>query len=139
MGRGEAAEEGKGMLRKILIVDDDDLTARLLSSRLKEAGYEIITAQTGEGALQKMTSARPDAVIMDIMLPDMQGSDVVGHFQDQPDSHDIKVIFLSGIISQADAEIQQIRIGDKFYPAIGKPVDFKQLLELLSAAEKVSP
>lgn len=120
------------MLKKILIVDDDELTIQLLTSRLQEAGYAILSAATGEEALKLTIAEKPDVVIMDIMLPDQQGSDVVKSFdryKEIPD--DLNVIFLSGIISRFDETGEKLQIGGKDYPAIAKPINFNQLLSYL--------
>lgn len=119
------------MLKKILIVDDDTLTIRLLSSRLQDAGYEVMTAEDGHSALDQAQRDQPDAVVMDIMLPDMQGSDVVKLLQENPDTANVQVVFLSGLIAQEDVDAEMIQVGGKYYPAISKPVDFNQLLALL--------
>lgn len=123
------------MSKMILIVDDDELTVSLLSSRLQDSGYKVVVAKDGETALQQVMRERPEVIIMDIMLPDMQGSDVVLSLQKNSWFAKVQVIFLSGLISHADREIQQIYVGKEQYPAISKPVDFRQLLVLLSQGD----
>lgn len=119
------------MAKKILVVDDDELTKRLLSRRLIEEGYEVVTASSGAEAIQSAIKEDPDAVIMDIMLPDMLGSDVVRTFQEDVRIRGkrMAIVFLSGIISDADDAGEQIQVGGVFYPAVAKPVDFDQLLQ----------
>jgi DNA-binding response OmpR family regulator len=120
------------MSKKILIVDDDALTTRLLTSRLEAAGYCIVTAENGADALKCAVWEKPDVVIMDIMLPDMQGSDVVKLIQTNSGvPKNLKIIFLSGIISQADDLDQRIQVGGQNYPAVAKPIDFEQLLSFI--------
>ena len=120
------------MSKKILVVDDDELTVHLLTSRLQDAGYAVVSAGTGEEGLKLVMTEKPDVVIMDIMLPDQQGADVVKSFtQFEEIPNDIIVVFLSGIISQSDEDGGKIKIGDKTYPAIAKPIDFGQLLTLI--------
>lgn len=121
------------MSKKILIVDDDDLTLRLLTSRLEDEGYAVLAAETGSAALKQAIIERPDVVIMDIMLPDMQGSDVVKCFQESKDISDtMDVVFLSGIISNEDDLGQTVQVGNQLYPAVAKPIDFDRLLTLIS-------
>jgi len=122
------------MAKKILVVDDDELTKRLLSRRLIEEGYEVVTASSGAEAIQSAIKEDPDAVIMDIMLPDMQGSDVVRTFQEDVRIRGkrMTIVFLSGIISDADDAGEKIQVGGVFYPAVAKPVDFDQLLRWIS-------
>ncbi|HSV43693.1 MAG TPA: response regulator [Candidatus Bathyarchaeia archaeon] len=118
------------MSRKILVVDDDELTLRLLTTRLQAARFAVIEANNGRDALRKAISDRPDIVIMDIMLPDMQGSDAVKLMQDNPELSNIKIIFLSGIISRQDDSGQTIQVSGQFYPAVAKPIDFEKLMSL---------
>ena len=120
------------MAKKILIVDDDELTKRLLSCRLTEEGYDVVSAQTGAESIKQAMHEKPDIVIMDIMLPDMQGSDAVKAFQDRANiADDMTIVFLSGIISRADKDDGKVQVGTKLYPAVAKPVDFDELLELI--------
>jgi len=121
------------MPKKILVVDDDELTKQLLSRRLEQEDYDVITASNGAEAVQSALRDHPDVVIMDIMLPDMQGSDAVRNFQENPQIEKrMRIVFLSGIISDSDEEDTRIQVGGVFYPAVAKPVDFDQLLRLIS-------
>ncbi len=120
------------MSKKILIVDDDELTVRLLEERLQEEGYGTVSAKTGNEAIKQTIIEKPDAVIMDIMLPDMQGSDAVKCLQESKDvPASMGIIFLSSIVSQDEHGEGGIQVGGQFYPAISKPVDFDQLLSFL--------
>jgi len=119
------------MAKKILIVDDDELTLRLLRSRLEAAGHKVWEAENGEAAIKQALLKEPDVIIMDIMLPDMQGSDAVGLIQQRTHLPEMKIIFLSGIISRSDEDEQKIHVAKNFYPAVAKPIDFERLATLL--------
>ena len=121
------------MALKILIVDDDQLTGKLLTSRLESLGHSVIVATDGNQALKKAVSESPDVILMDILLPDMQGADVVKMLQVDIDISRTKIIFLSAIIDPDNEEEQEIQVGGEFYPAIPKPVDFTKLLVYLSS------
>ncbi|MEW5895116.1 MAG: response regulator [Candidatus Omnitrophota bacterium] len=116
---------------KILIVDDDDLTLKLLTRRLESAGYKVIAAQTGEGAMKQVNLGKPDIILMDILLPDMQGSDAVKMLRERTDISKTRIIFLSSIISSDGENEQGIKVDGTFYPAIAKPIDFRLLKNLL--------
>ena len=70
----------------------------------------------------------PDLIIMDIMLPDIDGGWAIEKIQEFPDCKDTSVIFLTGLISSGE-ERENVNVGGKMYPGIGKPFDFPRLLE----------
>jgi DNA-binding response OmpR family regulator len=73
---------------KILIVDDDEHIRLLFSEELKEAGYEVITAESGYKFLEKIEEEKPDLVVLDIKMADYNGLDILqdirNHFYDLP-------------------------------------------------------
>ncbi len=120
------------MGKKILVVDDDALVLRVLADQLKEEGYSVITAKNGAEAIDRAINKRPDIIIMDIMLPDMQGSDAVKCMQDSADApNNLNVIFLSGIVLHSSEDDKRVQVGGKYYPAIPKPIDLDRLLKML--------
>lgn len=64
------------MNNRILVVDDEEFILTLIEFNLQQAGFEVITAMDGEMALQKATTERPDLIILDLMLPKMDGMEV---------------------------------------------------------------
>jgi len=60
--------------KRVLVVDDDPQLRRLLELTLRRAGYEVDSAATGEEGVAKVLSFKPDLVLMDVMMPDMDGS-----------------------------------------------------------------
>lgn len=115
--------------KKILIVDDEDVTLALLNRRLSAAGYEIIEAKSGEEATNKAQKHLPDLILMDIILPDIDGAETVQEIHANPPTKDIKVIFLSGIADQRDhEEVSSVKIGNQYYDIVSKPFDFEKLL-----------
>ncbi|MFH0799516.1 MAG: response regulator [Pseudomonadota bacterium] len=120
------------MGKKILIVDDDETMLRLLANELKKEGYSVITATNGANAINYAICEKPDIIIMDILLPDMQGSDAVKRMQNSADApDDLNIIFLSGVVIQDDEYNQRVQVGGKYYPAIPKPLDLDRLLKML--------
>jgi len=95
-----AAQEVKKQLppssdRPVLVVEDNPLAANLMSTWLTEAGYKVITASTGEEALAKAISARPAAITLDILLPQMDGWRVLHRLKEMPETKDIPIIVVS--------------------------------------------
>lgn len=114
---------------KILVVDDEKDVVDLLEKRLSAENFEVIRASTGREAMERTRKARPHLILMDIVLPDMEGSEAVRQLAEDPLTKDIPVLFLSGIISKEEELAQpQINVGGRLYKAISKPFAFEELL-----------
>ncbi len=82
---------------KILVVDDLLENLRLLSSLLMEEGYEVRRAPDGAMGLRNIPRFKPDLVLLDIMMPDLDGYEVCSQIKANPETQDIPVIFLSAL------------------------------------------
>ncbi|HOY10096.1 MAG TPA: response regulator [Candidatus Omnitrophota bacterium] len=112
------------MSKKILVTDDNKRITDLLGKMLSMKGYEVLTAESGQEAIMKAQSFAPDLVIMDLMLPDMQGSDVVRELKSQPSCAAIPVIFLSGIAEDTDSgACSTLQVDGVIYKSFAKPFD----------------
>jgi DNA-binding response OmpR family regulator len=88
---------------KIILLVDDDLTLReMYEERLKAEGFTIIQASNGEEALAKGKETKPSIVLLDIMMPKVNGFDVLKTLKANPDTKDIPVIILSALIQDVD-------------------------------------
>lgn len=81
---------------KILLVDDEKSILELVRSCLESEGYMIITAETGQMALKWVKEMKPDLVITDLGLPDIDGTEVCASIKKNPKTHGIPVIILTG-------------------------------------------
>ncbi len=90
------------MPRKILTVDDEKHIVRLIQVNLERHGYEVVTAHDGREALEKVESERPDLVILDVMMPYMDGFEVLQNMKRNPGTRDIPVIMLTAKAQDAD-------------------------------------
>jgi len=90
------------MPRKILIVDDDPSIIMLLKINLEMEGYEVISAQGGAEGVEKAKRSLPDLIIMDVMMPNMDGWTAKQELHKSPEVSGIPVIFLSARAQQAD-------------------------------------
>jgi CheY-like chemotaxis protein len=111
----------------ILIVDDDDSIRSLLQQELSEAGYLIDEATNGKEALERLRSHRPDLIILDVMMPEMNGFDVAAILKNDPQTMDIPIIVLSIV----QDKIRGYRIGIDRY--LTKPIDTAQLFTEVGA------
>lgn len=112
-----------GVDRTILIVDDDTPIRSLLRQELEEAGYLIKEAENGRAALEAVRQDRPDLILLDVMMPEMNGFDVAAVLKNDPATMDIPII----IISIVQDEKRGYRIGVDRY--LTKPIDTEKLFK----------
>ncbi len=86
----------------ILIVDDSPENIKLLDLILKKAKYEVVTAQNGRKALEIVESILPDLILLDVMMPHMNGYEVCQQFKRNPKLESIPIIFLTSMTSTQD-------------------------------------
>ncbi|MGB7295911.1 MAG: response regulator [Candidatus Aminicenantales bacterium] len=88
--------------KEVLIVDDDIITQNMLKTALGNAGYAFIVASNGREALELAAGRLPGVIILDIMMPDMDGGEVAGVLRKNPRTKEIPIIFLSSLISKQE-------------------------------------
>jgi two-component system alkaline phosphatase synthesis response regulator PhoP/two-component system response regulator VicR len=90
------------MPKKILAVDDEKHIVRLIQVNLERAGYEVVTAFDGVEALKKVAEERPDLIVLDVMMPQMDGFETLKNLKANPQTRDIPVIMLTAKAQDAD-------------------------------------
>ena len=90
------------MPKKILAVDDEKHIVRLVQVNLERAGYLVVTASDGKEALEKVAEENPDLVVLDVMMPYMDGFEVLQNLRRNPSTRDIPVIMLTAKAQDAD-------------------------------------
>ena len=90
------------MPKKILAVDDEKHIVRLVQVNLERQGYQVVTANDGKEALQKVADENPDLVVLDVMMPYMDGFEVLQNLRRNPSTRDIPVIMLTAKAQDAD-------------------------------------
>lgn len=112
-------------MKKILIVDDEQEICDMVSELLQEAGYQTIIATRGHEALEKTLKEKPDLLILDVALPDVDGTVVYETLRKIPETRDINVIFLTALASGAP---QQFAGVDRaHYSLLSKPIETEVL------------
>ncbi len=92
-------------IRKILLVDDDEDIRTIGEISLRDVGgWDIELAATGEEALKKAKVFRPDVILMDVMMPEMDGPDTCRKLWDDPELHSIPVLFLTATHHRDEVE-----------------------------------
>ncbi|HEY9850072.1 MAG TPA: ATP-binding protein [Leptolyngbyaceae cyanobacterium] len=110
---------------KILVVDDQPNNLRFLSNVLKERGYQVQRAINGQLALNAALLSPPDLILLDIMLPDINGYEVCASLKTTEQTKDIPVIFLSAL-NETQEKVKAFRIGGVDY--ITKPFQSEEVL-----------
>lgn len=109
--------------KKIILLEDDRSSARLVSTFLEKKGYDVLESHEGRFAIEMALKEKPDLMIVDVLLPDMHGSEAVKQICRTEANHDLKVLFLTSLLSKKTAPDQETRltVAGKEYPAISKP------------------
>lgn len=109
----------------ILIVDDVDANVLLLKLLISKVGYKTLTAYNGKEALSIIEQSKPDLILLDIMMPIMDGHEVAKRLKEMPGCSDIPIIFLSALNSTDDI-IKGFQMGAADY--VSKPFNKDELL-----------
>jgi two-component system response regulator ArlR len=119
------------MPKKILIIEDSAASADIISKTLEAEDYEISLAKDGAGGFQKAVSGEFDLVIIDIVLPDVNGLEVCREIKSKLAKESPKIIALTGVIDAVDAVAARRAGADDFC------VKTKDMLNLIEAVKKI--
>ncbi len=117
-------------MARILIVDDSPTEIHVLRSMLNKEGYEIFTAQSGEEAINTAKTEKPDLVLMDVVMPGINGFQATRELSKTPETAHIPVIIITTKDQQTD-KVWATRQGAKAY--LVKPVKENELLSSVKA------
>lgn len=113
--------------RKVLVVDDDPFIRTLLVAWLQEVGYSVLTAGDGQQALEQVHRERPDIVLLDLMMPRLDGYGVARWLRERTETKRLPIIVLS-----ADTRASQKLLGLRVDGFISKPFDLDEVLARVS-------
>jgi two-component system phosphate regulon response regulator PhoB len=114
-----------GSAPQVLIVDDERDLVRLLEHNLQQSGFETVTAYTGEQALHQVRQRVPDLVVLDVMLPDLTGTEVCRQLKASPKTRSVPVIMLTARSEEIDRVVGFEVGADDFVP---KPFSVRELV-----------
>lgn len=118
--------------KKILVVDDNPVTQKLYRRILENAGYEVQEAWSGEECLRIVAGSVPDIILMDVILPDIDGKVVVERINRQEKTRDVPVIFVTNTLSaEKDKGYETISIAGRDYRAFAKPIHVSKLISVV--------
>ncbi|MCK5707353.1 MAG: response regulator [Candidatus Aureabacteria bacterium] len=112
--------------KKILVIDDEDHILNMIKNRLKANGYEVIAVSNGLDGLEAAKTGSPDLIILDVMLPDINGKEVCLRLKEHESTAKIPVIFLTAKDS-IEEKMEEYDCGGECH--ITKPFDANELLE----------
>lgn len=115
----------------VLVVEDEPLISEMISKSLKLEGYRVESAQSGEEGLRKVRDANPDLVLLDVLLPRIDGWDVLTKLREDPRTKDTPIIMLTALTDEK-SKVQGLRGGADDY--VTKPFS---ALELMARVEAV--
>jgi CheY-like chemotaxis protein len=110
----------------ILVVDDEYSIAELLEAALTDAGHEVVTAVDGRQGLERLRERRPDLVLLDFMMPIMDGAAVLKTLHSDPARRDIPVVIMSSLPEGAVAELAR----GLYVAFLRKPFKLAAVIEL---------
>lgn len=119
------------MAQKILVVDDEPDVLLIVKTGLEMEGYQVVTASDGEEALGAAREERPDLILLDVMMPKMDGFEVLGKLKEDEAMATVPVIMLTGLSDRT--KIQKALVsGIQWY--VVKPFEFDDLMGKVRAA-----
>ena len=112
--------------KKVLLIDDEEDFCFFVKLNLEKTGkYEVITTTSGTTGLIMASKEHPDLVLLDIIMPDMNGGQVAELLLDDANTKDIPVLFITAIASRSETQSQDGIIGGRMF--IAKPVTAEEL------------
>jgi len=118
----------------VLVVDDQPINVQLLKKKLEREGIRVITAYSGLEALDKVAKDRPDLILLDVMMPDMDGIEVCQRLQSNEETQSIPVIFITARSSK-EGKLEGLGVGAVDY--ITKPIDLDETFARVSTQLRV--
>ncbi len=121
---------------KILLIDDEEDFCFFVKRNLERTGeFQVLAATSGEEGINLAKREKPDAILLDIVMPKLDGPDVVEALSADPLTKDIPVIFLTAVVTEKEVGVESIKeIGGHNF--IAKPVDTERLVSSIRTVLK---
>ena len=114
----------------VLIVDDNPTNVSVLLDYLSEAGFRVLVAQNGESALERVAFAYPDIILLDVLMPGIDGFETCRRLKSSPAGQDIPIIFMTALSETVD-KVKGFSLGAVDY--VTKPIQHEEVLARLTA------
>jgi DNA-binding response OmpR family regulator len=122
---------------KILLVDDDKVFDEMYKLRLEASGYDVVVVEDGEKALVSAMEVKPDLILLDIMMPKINGLDVLDILKSTPETKDIPVIILTALLKDVN-EVRGLMSGAAGY-LVKSEVTPAQVVEKIESVLQKKP
>lgn len=121
------------MKRRVLVVDDDALTLEILRTILDLEDFVVRTAEDGEAAIAAVADELPDVLVLDVMMPGLNGFEVCSHLRSQPETSELPIVLLTARDSAEDRR-RGLACGADAY--LTKPFSPLQLMETIRGIDR---
>lgn len=122
------------MVKKVLVVDDEPAIANLAKITLVNRGFEVATASCGTEALEKVASDPPDVIVLDVMMPGMDGWEVASRLKESPDTKHIPILMLTALGMGEEAKPGFAHV-DEYYTKPFEPATLGKLVRKLAGKD----
>lgn len=113
------------MDKKILVIEDDPATSRLVDYTLRHKGYQVMTASNGLEGIRKAQREKPDLLILDVMLPGIDGFEICNRLRAEPDTAQLPILMFSAKAQEIDRDTG-LKVGADDY--LSKPADPSEIV-----------
>ena len=120
----------RGNMAKILVIDDEEEVVNLYKDFLSKKGFNVLTATDGADGLSIAQKEIPDLILLDVMMPNMDGGEIAQNLLKRPSTRRIPVIFLTGIITQEEEAEAEKGIGKRFF--LSKTSNIAEILQKIA-------
>jgi len=116
--------------KRILVVDDEPTITRLLKLNLEQTGdYEVATENVSKTAVATAEKVRPDLILLDVMMPDLDGGNLASALQSRPALREVPIVFLTAAVTREEVRQRRGLVGG--LPFLAKPVSLQEVLACL--------
>ena len=129
-GRGDQKAEPSSLKAKILIVDDEPLNVKLLTAKIPRDKFDVVFAYSGEEALAKVDAVVPDLILLDVMMPGLNGYEITQQLKNDPKTRPIPIILVTAL-DGAEDRVRGLEAGAEEF--LSKPVNKPELLARINS------
>ena len=126
------------MRPKILVVDDDPHILVTLQMRLESLGYEALTASDGEKGMDLSRKEEPDVIMLDVVMPEVSGWEVLASLRTDPAFRRTPVIVCTAYVAEAMGRLSELKGPDQHLGLLPKPFELEELIEVAGSVTQAA-
>lgn len=116
----------------VLLVDDEKHVLNVVGNMLERRGFKVLSADSGEEALELLDGVRPDLALLDIVLPGIDGATLAQRIRARSETENLPIVFLTGLVETDEIHRSGHQIGGQYF--LAKPFDSTELFEVIERA-----